>query len=258
MNRSPAFQFYPDKWQSHTRRLSDSSYRVFHELLCWMWQNSPDYCSIEASPDAVACAVAMPIECVRIAVAEIMNIYSPLLKIEGERWVSNGLRKEAKKQHERRKQASDNANARWNNADASNNNADASFSQCFPSPSPSPSSSPTHIPKAVSVISKKEARSGEIPEAFQSELLAAYRRPADARLSFMELSALAEIVRDRMRYEDEWRIIQTLRQREPRYFPQSLSKLLTQWQETLDRASVWVPAVKTVKSLMEKELDSIR
>jgi hypothetical protein len=86
---------------------------------------------------------------------------------------------------------------------------------------------------------------GELPEAFVSGLLSAYRRPADSRLSFMEQSALAEIVRDRVRYEDEWNIIQTLRQREPRYFPQSLSKLLTTWQETLDRASVWVPAAKS-------------
>ena len=99
---------------------------------------------------------------------------------------------------------------------------------------------------------------GELPKAFVAGLLSAYRRPADSRLSFMEQSALAEIVRERSRYEDEWNIILTLRQREPRYFPQSLSKLLTTWQETLDRASVWVPAAKTVKSILEKELESIR
>lgn len=104
----------------------------------------------------------------------------------------------------------------------------------------------------------RKSVSGELPEAFVSRLLSAYRRPAGARLSFMEQSSLAEIIRERVRYEDEWNIIQTLRQREPRFFPQSLSKLLTTWQETLDRASVWVPPDKKVKSILEKELDSIQ
>lgn len=141
MNRTPAYQFYPDKWQSHTRRLSNDSYRVFHELTNWMWLQSPDYCSIAASPDAVACAVAMPIECVRNAMAEIQNPYSPLLKVEGDKWVCNGLRKEAEKQGHRRRQATDNANARWNHASASKTDASASIPQCFPSPTPSPTPS---------------------------------------------------------------------------------------------------------------------
>ena len=141
--KSPAFQFYPDKWQSHTRRLSDSAYRVYHELICWMWQHSEDQCSIQASPEAVACAVAMPTECVRIAFAEIQNAFSPLLKEEGGKWVSNGLRKEREKQKERRDKAQNSANARWGDANASRKHcspdANASREQCFPSPSPSPS-----------------------------------------------------------------------------------------------------------------------
>jgi uncharacterized protein YdaU (DUF1376 family) len=138
LNRSPAFQFYPDKWQSHTRRLSNDSYRVFHELLCWMWQSSPDYCSVDASPEAVAVAVAMPVECVRIALAEIQNAFAPLLQCEDNRWVSNGLRKEAVKQDKRRVKAQESANARWKDADASNTNANASAKQCFPVPVPVP------------------------------------------------------------------------------------------------------------------------
>ena len=153
LNRSPAFQFYPDKWQSHTRRLSDTSYRVFHEMLCWMWQHSDDHCSIQASEEAVACAVAMPSDCVRIALAEILNPFSPLLKTEGDRWVSNGLRKEAVKQTERRTKAKVSADARWKDADAmrthGQTDANASAKQCFPSPSliPSPSPSPKTIEK---------------------------------------------------------------------------------------------------------------
>ena len=144
--KTPAFQFYPDKWQSHTRRLSDSAYRVFHELICWMWQHSEDQCSVQASPEAVACAVAMPTECVRIALAEIQNAFSPLLKEEAGRWVSNGLRKEREKQIERREKAQNSANARWGDASASRkhcgSDANGSKAQCFPSPSPSPSPFP--------------------------------------------------------------------------------------------------------------------
>ena len=96
--KSPAFQFYPDKWLSHTRRLSDIAYRVFHELLCWMWANAPDQCSVEASVEAVAVAVARPAEIVGAAMADIQNQYAPLLSEQDGRWVCNGLRKEVEKQ----------------------------------------------------------------------------------------------------------------------------------------------------------------
>ena len=177
MNRSPAFQFYPDKWQSHTRRLSDSSYRVFHEMLCWMWQHSDDHCSIQASEEAVACAVAMPSDCVRIALAEILNPFSPLLKTEGDRWVSNGLRKEAIKQTERRTKAKVSADARWKDADAmrthDKTDANASAKQCFPSPSPSP------IPslKEYALTARAEAA---IPTFDEVKALAAMRAVPEA------------------------------------------------------------------------------
>ena len=95
-------------------------------------------------------------------------------------------------------------------------------------------------------------------ESFKKELFAAYRRDQSTPMSYAEMSTLAAIVRERPRYLDEWKLIQTLRVREPRYFPQSLSRLLNSWQETIDRAAVWVPETKTVKSILEKELDSIR
>lgn len=180
MNKSPAFQFYPDKWQSHTRRLSDSSYRVYHELLCWMWQHSPDHCSIEASIEAVSCAVAMPTHCVRIAIADIQNAFSPLLKEHGGRWISNGLKKEAEKQSERREKAQKSAKHRWKeqDANASKKNANASFEQCFPSPTPTPSPTPVlerereagafaEIPTLEEVLAMAEMR-GVLPTAAKS------------------------------------------------------------------------------------------
>jgi len=143
MNRAPSFQFYPDKWQSHTRRLSHEAYRVYHELMCWMWQSSQDYCSIEANIEAVSVAVAMPTECVRIAMAEIQNKHAPLLKKEGRKWVSNGLKKEAEKQSFRREKAKESADARWHHANALKNHALASLEQCSSTPTLSPALSPT-------------------------------------------------------------------------------------------------------------------
>lgn len=98
---------------------------------------------------------------------------------------------------------------------------------------------------------------GELDPVFVKDLLATYRRSAESRLSYSEQSTLAEIIRERPRYRSEWDVIITLKQKEPRYFPQSLSKLLTSWQETLDRANNWVPEVKPIKSLIEKELERL-
>lgn len=102
---------------------------------------------------------------------------------------------------------------------------------------------------------------GELDPVFVKDLLAAYRRPADSRLTFSEQSALAGIIRENPRYRDEWDMIIVLRQKEPRYFPQSLSRLLNAWQETLDRAMNWAPDPKQPKTIADrlmKELDSIR
>lgn len=99
---------------------------------------------------------------------------------------------------------------------------------------------------------------GDLDPVFVSDLKAAYRRTPDSRMSHMEEATLAEIIRERPRYRAEWDIIVTLKQKEPRYFPQSLSKLLIGWQDTLDRASVWVPDAKPAgKTLLDKEIERL-
>lgn len=140
MNKAPAFQFYPDKWQSHTKRLSNTAYRVYHEIICWMWQHSPDQCSIEQNPEAIACAIAMRPHVVRKALSEIQNRFSPLLKQNGARFVSGGLQKEIHKQSERRNKNSENANKRWQKDMQSHGicNAKSENSQCSSSPIPIP------------------------------------------------------------------------------------------------------------------------
>jgi len=139
MNKSPAFQFYPDKWESHTNHLSDYAYRVYHRLICWMWQHSEDRYSIKADPMAIATVLAEPCGRIADAMQELCNEYMPLLKTEGDRWVCEGLRKEVIKQNQHREKAQAAANARWSKSKKSNtnamqthsaSNADASNKQC--------------------------------------------------------------------------------------------------------------------------------
>jgi len=115
-NRAPALQFYPAQWQSHTRRLSDLAYRVYHEILCWMWLNSRDYCSIPKDPNAIACLLAIDVQKIDTALQEILNKHFPLLKVRRDQLVSDGLKKEAIKQKERRCKARDSIKSRWDKA----------------------------------------------------------------------------------------------------------------------------------------------
>jgi hypothetical protein len=143
-NKAPAFQYYPDKFESHTAHLSDYAYRVYHRLIGWMWLHSSDKCSIKAEDSVVALMLAQPIDKISEAMKEIQNEHMPLLKNVRGKWVSNGLKKEASKQKERRKKAQDSAKARWGKdldtkKEVCERNANASPKQCSPSPSPSPS-----------------------------------------------------------------------------------------------------------------------
>jgi len=115
---------------------------------------------------------------------------------------------------------------------------------------------PTEGGPGETIMKSEPPTNGQLDQRFIRDLLATYRRPAGARLTHLEESSVAEITR-RPRYRDEWDMIITLKQKEPRYFPQSLSRLVSNWQETLDRASVWTPSVKTPKTILEKELDAI-
>lgn len=139
--RSPAYSFYPDKWESHTRHLSDTAYRVFHRMLSWMWTHAPDYSSMPAKESFIALALHEQCDRITVALREIQNPDMPLFKIEGERYVSNGLRKCAMHQAKRVHDAKLAAGKRWHHdADAMpaqcGGIATASEGQCIPVPVP--------------------------------------------------------------------------------------------------------------------------
>ena len=107
MNKAPAFQFYPDKWEAHTKHLSDYAYRVYHRLMCWMWLHDTKKCSCPLDHAAIAVLLAEPIDRLESAMEEIQNPHMPLLKERGDKYVMDGLRGEAKKQREWRKSKSE-------------------------------------------------------------------------------------------------------------------------------------------------------
>ena len=114
MNKSPAFQFYPEKWVAHTMHLSAEAYQLYHRMLCWMWMNSPDRCSMGKDPKMISMAIyGSPARDSSPGLAEIQNPYNPLLIEENEKYISHGLQKEVESQnhfHELSKQGN---NSRW-------------------------------------------------------------------------------------------------------------------------------------------------
>lgn len=129
-----------------------------------------------------------------------------------------------------------------------------------PTPPPPPSPSPTPTPSAVPVervfeLAKataetlRAAPTNEQLPSLQRIINALYSRPDGHRWSYAEECALAEIAR-RESCIAEAELLVRFRKRmlpeEKRFFPQSVSKLMEKWDETLDRARLRVtpPAEK--------------
>ena len=106
MNRPPAFQFYPEKWLAHTLRLSAVAYRVYHRMLCWMWNESDNQYTIPSDPEFISVALNLPREEVEQALREIQYPRMELLKKYNDFFVSNGLKKSKNVQQEKREKSS--------------------------------------------------------------------------------------------------------------------------------------------------------
>ena len=212
MNKPPAFQFYPDKWDSHTRHLSDGAYRTYHQIICWIWLHAPDLGSIPEAPEAIAVALAKPVETVTAHLDEILNPHMPLLRQENNRLYSGGLRKEYAKITKRRKSAKASADARWGNTEEVEkvceriDNDDKT--QCSPSPSPSPIPTPKRVvtlrdddaptmPLGLEIYSKHEPlRLLHTCPMLRGITLEQYLKAKQARSPHMDfLAATTEVVR---------------------------------------------------------------
>jgi uncharacterized protein YdaU (DUF1376 family) len=113
MSKLPGYVRYPDKWLAATTCLSDAAYRAYDNILSWMWLNSDDQCSIPDDEEILRRASLQSEKKFRKSFAEIQNPKAPLFKNEGDRLVSNGLRKEALKQKAYSDSRRESANVRW-------------------------------------------------------------------------------------------------------------------------------------------------
>jgi hypothetical protein len=102
MNRSPAFQFYPKDWLDfRVQRMSLAAQGAYLKILCFMWKDSQDQCSIIDDDRAIATAIGMPCEIWKELRDEIQFPGDPILKEEGtDRRIlrSCRLQREAEKQ----------------------------------------------------------------------------------------------------------------------------------------------------------------
>ncbi|MDR4470394.1 MAG: YdaU family protein [Nitrospira sp.] len=102
MNRPPAYQFYPKDWLDfRVQRMSLAAQGAYMKLLCFMWKDSQDQCSIIDDDRAIATAIGVPYDMWKELRAEIQFPGDPILIEEGEErriLRSARLQREAEKQ----------------------------------------------------------------------------------------------------------------------------------------------------------------
>lgn len=81
---------------------------------------------------------------------------------------------------------------------------------------------------------------GVVATEIEKRLSEMFGRKNGEKLSYMELSAIVEISR-RPNARNELGIIESYHEKEQRFFPRSMSSLVSRWQEVLDQARTYKP-----------------
>lgn len=104
MNKSPAFQFYPDKWLTDTRRLTYKAKGIFWDTCCFVWLQFQETCSVPNDDKFISGEIGCALEDWVEAKKELLNEHRPIIFLDQEtnRLLFRGLLKEAEKQRERR------------------------------------------------------------------------------------------------------------------------------------------------------------
>jgi len=262
MNKPPAFQFYPDKWLAGTLHLSPRAYQAYHRVLCWMWLNSEDLCSIPHDETTICRASGLTRRCYqKVWGGEIMNPNCPLLQVEGNRLISNGLRKEAAKQASRRARArlGGQAHAKQCQEPAKQEAPLAPPKQC--SPSPTPFSSP-YVPSETNLTSLHT----EVPKAFTKGLVGRFftEQPQDVQQRLCRIAANTEAVYSLWALE---RALDDLGRQLSRgtkvenpaaYFATLCGKRIEQWQKDETTRAEWEANHKRDQDTEQEEQERLR
>jgi uncharacterized phage protein (TIGR02220 family) len=104
MNRAPAFQFYPKDWLDfRVQRMSLAAQGAYLKILCYMWADSKDQCSLEDNDELISRALGTSQETWMRFKTEIQHESDPIFKKENGLLISERLREEALKQKKYRK-----------------------------------------------------------------------------------------------------------------------------------------------------------
>lgn len=108
MNRPPAFQFYPKDWLDfRVQRMSLAAQGAYLKILCFMWADSQDQCSILDDNALIARGLGTAVEQWLELRQEIQCESDPIFEQKSSYLVSARLRHEATKQRKYRKAQSE-------------------------------------------------------------------------------------------------------------------------------------------------------
>lgn len=114
MGKAPAFQFYPSDWlEKRVLRMSDAAQGVYLRLLCYMWNDSRDQCSIENNDKIITKLLGISSRKWKKYRAEIQWANDPILIEHNGFLYSKRLQKEKEKQQIKSEKAKQSADARW-------------------------------------------------------------------------------------------------------------------------------------------------
>jgi len=103
MNRPPAFQFYPRDWLDfRVQRMSYESQGIYLKLLCFMWADSKDQCSLPNDDKALSSALGISLQKWKSIKKELWFNGDPIFVEKNGKIFSKRLRKEALKQKDYR------------------------------------------------------------------------------------------------------------------------------------------------------------
>lgn len=155
MNKSPAYQRYPDKWLADTRRLSWATKGIYADLLETIWLHFQESCAIPDDDNYISSEIGCTVDEWVKAKAELMHPARPLLQVVAKNnqetnrfpssetnWLcSNGLWKERCKQLERWEKLRENGRKGGrprNQLDTPDRKAPESLVSPTPTPTPTP------------------------------------------------------------------------------------------------------------------------
>jgi len=115
--KEPSFLLYPSK-ALESEHLKPVAFKAYWLVLWWMWLNAPDQCSIPNDQSLIMRVGKLTAKGYATAwMGEVMCPGAEMLRTEGERLVSNGLRKQAVDQTAKSTKAAASADARWKSSE---------------------------------------------------------------------------------------------------------------------------------------------